>query len=154
MFVITYPCPKLNAGFAHFCYQKRPKVLTLNMLNCFNYYKRYIHILNHLLDLPSPKVCEINSETTVHAVCPTQPIPCLLMLWRLLEPGHQQEWYWPLKLEYSISNIRWFNMFDIFTRISDVNLAHAAKLYLKGIWLLFIILPFLWLDFNFVSKNA
>ena len=25
--------------------------LTLNMLNCFKNYERYIHILNHILDL-------------------------------------------------------------------------------------------------------
>ena len=31
------------------------KVLTLNMLNCFKDYKRYIHILNLILDLAWPK---------------------------------------------------------------------------------------------------
>ena len=30
-------------------------VLTLNMLNCFKDYKRYIHILNLILDLTLPK---------------------------------------------------------------------------------------------------
>ena len=28
---------------------------TLNMLKYFSYYKRYIHILNHIMDLPCPK---------------------------------------------------------------------------------------------------
>ena len=31
-----------------------PSILTLNMLNCFKDYKRYIHILNHILDLVGP----------------------------------------------------------------------------------------------------
>ena len=30
--------------------------------------------------------------------CPTQPIPCLLMLWWLWEPRHQQAWCWLNKL--------------------------------------------------------
>ena len=29
--------------------------LTVNMLNCFKDYKRYIYILNHILDLTWPK---------------------------------------------------------------------------------------------------
>ena len=33
-------------------------------------------------------------------------MPCLLMPWRLKEPGHQQAWYWPPKLEYSVSSIK------------------------------------------------
>ena len=40
------------------------------------------------------QVDEIKPRTTVHVVCPTQPIPCLLILWRLSEPVHQQAWYW------------------------------------------------------------
>ena len=30
-------------------------LLTLSMLNCFKDHKRYIHILNHILNLASPK---------------------------------------------------------------------------------------------------
>ena len=41
------------------------------MLNCFKDYK-YIHILNHILDVAWPKVHEINSVTTMQVVCPTQ----------------------------------------------------------------------------------
>ena len=32
-----------------------PSVLTLNMLNCYKGCKIYIHILNHILDMVSPK---------------------------------------------------------------------------------------------------
>ena len=59
-----------------------------NMLNCFKDYKRCIHILNRLnsiLAFGLTQVDEINSETTIHVVCPTQPIPCLPMLWRLYQ---------------------------------------------------------------------
>ena len=41
--------------------------------------------------------------------CPTLPIPCLLILWRLFEPKHQQAWHWTLKPEYSVSSIRRVN---------------------------------------------
>ena len=61
-------------------------ILTLNMLNYFKDYKRYIHILNCILDfswLKYLKLVQINSGTTTDVVGPTQPVPCLLMLWRL-----------------------------------------------------------------------
>ena len=54
----------------------------------------------------STQVDEINSGTKIHAVYPTEPISCLLMLWQFKEPGHQQTWYWPTKPEYSVSSIR------------------------------------------------
>ena len=47
-------------------------VLTLNMLNYFTY-----------LGFGLTQVDEIDSGTTIHVVCPTQPIPCQLMLWWL-----------------------------------------------------------------------
>ena len=40
------------------------------------------------------QVVELNSGTTIDIVCSTQPIPCLLMLWWLQKPVHQQAWYW------------------------------------------------------------
>ena len=57
--------------------------LTLNMLNCLKDYRRYIHILNLILDLAWPKWMKITLETTIHAVCLTQSMPYLLMLWWL-----------------------------------------------------------------------
>ena len=57
------------------------QVLTLNMLNCFKVYKRYIHIVNPILKFGLNQVDEIN-ETTMNVVCPPQPVLCLLMLWR------------------------------------------------------------------------
>ena len=58
-------------------------LLTLDMLNCFEYYKRCIYMFESWLGFCSTQVDEINSATTIHVVCPRQPIPCLLMHWRL-----------------------------------------------------------------------
>ena len=73
--------PMYTSWLAHASAQKNKWCdshnLTTDMLNCFKDYKRYIHILNCILDLD-----EINSRTT-YVVCPTQPIPCLQ------EPVHQ-----------------------------------------------------------------
>ena len=55
------------------------------------------------------QIDEINSGTTIHVSCSAQPIPCLLMLCRLKEPVHQEAWYWPPQLQYSISSIRRVN---------------------------------------------
>ena len=72
-------------------------------------YKRYIHILNCILGLTWPSRWN-HPGTTIHVVCPIQPIACLLMLWRLQEPGHQQEWYWTSKSNHSVSSIRGVNL--------------------------------------------
>ena len=55
-------------------------ILTFNMLICFKGYNRDIYILNGLC---LTQVDEINPGTIMYAVCPTQLISCLLMLWRL-----------------------------------------------------------------------
>ena len=41
---------------------------------------------------------------------PVLSIPCLLMPWRLKEPGHQQAWHWSSKMEYSVPSIRRVNI--------------------------------------------
>ena len=79
------------------------------MLNCFKDYKIYIHILNCTWIWLSTQLDEMNSGTTIHVVCSTQPILCLLIFWGLKEPEHQQAWYWPPKPEYSASSIRRVN---------------------------------------------
>ena len=79
-------------------------LLTLNMLNCFKDYKRCIHISYHLEFCSTED--QIHNGTTLHVAYPILSIPCLLMPWWLKEPGHQQAWYWPSKLEYSISSIK------------------------------------------------
>ena len=38
------------------------QLLTLNMLNCFKDYKRYIHIVNCILDLAWPKLMKLTLE--------------------------------------------------------------------------------------------
>ena len=45
---------------------------------------------------------QIDSGTTIHVVCPTQPRPCLL----LKSPMIWQAWYWPHKPKHSVSSIR------------------------------------------------
>ena len=54
-------------------------------------------------------ISNLITGTTIHVVCPTQPISCLQMLCWLLEPGHKRAWYWPPKLEYSVSSFRRVN---------------------------------------------
>ena len=44
---------------------------------------------------------QINSGTTIHVVCLSQPISCLLVHWQVLEPVHQQAWYWPQSQDIS-----------------------------------------------------
>ena len=81
-------------------------ISTLNMLNCFKDYKRCIHILYHILFLLGfffLKEDQIHSGT-LHVAYPILPIPCVLMPWQLKEPGHQQAWYWPNKLEYYVQH--------------------------------------------------
>ena len=59
-------------------------------------YTMYIYILKIYLHFELylgfcwTQVDEIKSETTIHVICTTQPIPCLLMHWWLLQPVHQQ----------------------------------------------------------------
>ena len=76
-------------------------ILTLNLLNCFKDYKRYIHILYHILGLGQKKTKFTIEQPYMlpHAIL---TIPCLLMLWQLQEPEHQLAWYLHLKLEYSV----------------------------------------------------
>ena len=94
----------------------RSLLLSLNMLNFFKVFKRYLYIL--ILISKWELVCKFGvifhtfiiscPGATIHGY-PTLPIPCLLMLWWLQEPGHQQAWYWPPKPEYSVSSSRRVN---------------------------------------------
>ena len=81
------------------------QLLTPNMLNCLEDYKIYSNFDSYL-GFGLTQVDEINSGITMHVVCSTQQIPCLLMFWWLEEPGHQQVRYWPPKPEYSSPCIR------------------------------------------------
>ena len=63
------------------------------------------HFISYL-GMCSTEEDQIHNGATLHVVYPKLSIPCLLMTWRLKEPGHQQAWYWPSKPEYSISSIR------------------------------------------------
>ena len=42
------------------------------------------------MDLAFTQVEKINSGTTIHVVCLTEPIPCLLILWWFLEPENSK----------------------------------------------------------------
>ena len=76
------------------------------LLTCPKDYTICIHISYHILDFTED---QIHNEATLHVACPILSIPCLLMPWRLKEPGHQQTWYCPNKPEYSIFSIRRVN---------------------------------------------
>ena len=56
---------------------------------------------------------QIQNGATLRVAYPILSIPCLLMPWRLKEPGHQQAWYWPNKPEYSVTNNRKLNWWPV-----------------------------------------
>ena len=56
-------------------------IKTFHMLNRLKYYKNIYSYFDSCLGFGPAHVDEINSETTIHVVCPSLPIPCLLMLW-------------------------------------------------------------------------
>ena len=56
--------------------------------------------------LDTRQLHEIHSRGTLHLAYPTKSTPCLLMLWRCQDTGHQQAWCWPNKPEYSVLSIR------------------------------------------------
>ena len=66
----------------------------------------YSFFISHLGLCLTEKDLIHNGATLYVVACPILSVPCLLMPWRLKEPGHQQEWYWSTKLEYSISSTR------------------------------------------------
>ena len=65
----------------------------------------YSHFISYLV-FCSTQADQIHHRATLHFVYPILSISCLLMPWRPKVPGHQQAWYWPNKLEYSVSSIR------------------------------------------------
>ena len=82
----------------------RKKTSKENMLNCFKDCNIYIYIYIYIFTLrmvfwiwlePSRWNCTQLEQSDV--LCPSQPIPYLLMPWRHYEPGHQQAWSWPQK---------------------------------------------------------
>ena len=74
--------------------------LTLNMLNCFkNDKKVYSHFLSYL-GFWSTEEDQIHNGGILPVADATPTILCLLITWRLKEPGHQQALYWPNKPEY------------------------------------------------------
>ena len=80
--------------------------LALNLMNCLKNYKRCIPISYHILNCIQQKKTKFIMKQSYRLVAyPVLSISCLLMLWRLQEPGHQQAWYWSPKPEYSVSSI-------------------------------------------------
>ena len=64
----------------------------------------YVYIWSSYIGFCSTKEDQIHNGATLHIAFPILLIPFLLMPWQLKEPMHQQEWYWHVKPEYSISN--------------------------------------------------
>ena len=69
----------------------------------------YSHFTSYL-GICSTEEGQIHNAATLHVAYPILSIPCLLMPWRLKEPGHQHAWYWPNKPDISISNIKRVNI--------------------------------------------
>ena len=81
-------------------------ILTLIMLNCFKDYKRCIHISYHIF------VC-FQQKNTKFTMQQPYLLPTLYCQWHACwcpgdprSQGHQQEWYWPRRMEYFVSSIR------------------------------------------------
>ena len=73
--------------------------------DCSKDYKRCINISYHTLDFCSTEKEQIHNAATLYVAYSILSIPCLLMPWWLKSPGHQQAWYWPNKLVYSVASI-------------------------------------------------
>ena len=100
-------------------------IFTLNTLNYLKNYKRCSHISYHIFNFFSTEeVLSPNPQWSNLTCCiyPILSIPWLLIPWRLTEPGHQQAWFWPNKLEYSISSIR---------RVKSLKTLASVKIYDK-----------------------
>ena len=61
--------------------------------------KMYSHFVSYL-GFCSAEEASIHNGATLHVAYTILAIPCLLRLWWLQEPGHQQAWYWSPKPEY------------------------------------------------------
>ena len=86
--------------------------------------RMYSHFLTYL-GFCSPEEDQIHYGATLDIACPIPTISCLLMPWRLKEPGHQQAWYWPRKLEYSTSSIRRVKLitFRLISRVGNLRIS-------------------------------
>ena len=72
------------------------KNANVDMLKSFRLFKIYSQFVSYLR-FCSTEEDQIHHGATLHIAYPILMIPCLLMLWRLQEPGHQQAWYWSKK---------------------------------------------------------
>ena len=77
-------------------------------MNCLNIFKMHSQFVSYL-GFCSTEKDQTHNRATLHVAYHMLSMPCLLMPWLLKSPGHQQTWYWPNKLEYSVSSIRRLN---------------------------------------------
>ena len=103
----------------------------------------YSHFISYL-GFYSIEEDQVHSGAALHVVYHVLSIPWLLMPWRLTSPRHQQVWYWPDKLKYSISSIRvkyahfnelghhWFRSWVVGCSMSsyDVTRPQLVKIYI------------------------
>ena len=73
--------------------------LTLNIWNCFRYCLQKMYVYSHFVSYlgfcsTEEDMYQIYNVATLHVACIILLIPCLLIHWRLKEPGHQKVWYW------------------------------------------------------------
>ena len=100
----------------------------------------YSHFISYL-GFCSREKDQIHNGATLYIGYRVLSIPFLLMLWRLEEPGHwrlkepgyQQVWYWPNKLEYSISSTKRVNSVRPAQNIHHHWLIDSLIL-LQGLW--------------------
>ena len=87
-----------------------------------------------------------HNRASQHGAYHILTIPCLLMPWRLKEPGHQQAWYWSNKPEYSVSSIgRVINLgYMVHHTLWYLMEAQISFLNINLIWIFMI---FIWFEF-------
>ena len=80
----------------HWCYMAQLSISTLDMLNCFQDYKRYIHILNQILDLAWPKLIKLILEQLyILSVLHSQYHACCCCSGDLRSQCIDRHEYWP-----------------------------------------------------------
>ena len=122
--------------------------LTLNMLIYLKIIKDiYSNFMSYLWFF-STEEDQIHIRSTLQGVFSVLSIPCLLMAWWLRELWHQQVWFWPRKLEYSISSIRrvktvlWLS--HLYNRI--IYNWKVGLFYRQGPWISMQIQKYAWSD--------
>ena len=137
--------------FWNYLIVKLHRLLILNMLNCFKYYKRCIHISYHILGVCSTEEDQIHYGVTLHVAYPILSRVQDHARWcpgDIMSQGIDRHWYWPNNPEFSISSIWRVNIYSSGTQ-------QSARLTQSTSWLMMAwrqqspghLLPWYWSKF-------